>query len=155
MLLWSSWKWKFQDTALESVKDKHWPEYDQIPNQNSQSCFVILFVICVANNSSPKKYLLNTTGLSTFEEDIPCSLCDKTFRTKKHLANHKFSKHTEKESLQCDVKSDDTECSYHTTSVSNLNAHKKRMHEKTVNAVQQLVFKFACSSCDFKTGKNV
>ena len=36
--------------------------------------------------------------------------------------------------------------------MSNLNAHKKRMHEKTVNAVQQLVFKFACSSCDFKTG---
>ena len=86
------------------------------------------------------------------ELDIPCSSCDKTFRTKKHLADHKLSKHTEKESLQCDVKSDDTECSYHTTSVSNLNAHKKRMHEKTVNAVQQLVFKFACSSCDFKTG---
>ena len=48
------------------------------------------------------------------EEDIPCSLCDKTFRTKKHLANHKFSQHTEKESLQCDIKSDDTEYSYHT-----------------------------------------
>ena len=73
------------------------------------------------------------------EDDIPCSLCDKTFRTKKHLADHKLSKHTEKESLQCDVKSDDTECSYHTTSVSNLNAHKKRMHEKTVNDIQQLV----------------
>ena len=86
------------------------------------------------------------------EEDIPCTSCDKTFRTKKHHAFHKSSKHTEKEFLQCDVKSDDTECSYHTTSVSNLNAHKKRMHEKTVNAVQQLVFKFACSSCDFKTG---
>ena len=86
------------------------------------------------------------------EEDIPCSLCDKTFRTKRHLANHKFNKHTEKESLQCEVISDDTECSYQTTSVSNLNAHKKRVHEKTVNAIQQLVFKFACSSCDFKTG---
>ena len=48
------------------------------------------------------------------EEDIPCSLCEKTFRTKKHLANHKFSQHTEKESLQCDIKSDDTEYSYHT-----------------------------------------
>ena len=86
------------------------------------------------------------------ELDVPCSSCDKTFRTKKHLADHKLSKHTEKESLQCDVKSDDTECSYHTTSVSNLNAHKKRVHEKTVNAIQQLLFKFACSSCDFKTG---
>ena len=86
------------------------------------------------------------------EEDIPCSLCDKTFRTKRHLANHKFNKHTEKEFLQCGVISDDTECSYQTTSVSNLNAHKKRVHEKTVNAIQQLVFKFACSSCDFKTG---
>ena len=87
------------------------------------------------------------------EEHIPCSLCDKTFRTKKHLANHKLSKHTEKESLQCDVKSDDTECSYNTTSVGNLKAHKKRVHENTVNAIQQLLFKFACSSCDFKTGK--
>ena len=47
------------------------------------------------------------------EEDIPCTSCDKTFRTKKHLAYHKSSKHTEKEFLQCDVKSDDTECSYH------------------------------------------
>ena len=35
--------------------------------------------------------------------DIPCSLCDKTFRTKKHLANQKFNKRTEKESLQFDV----------------------------------------------------
>ena len=86
------------------------------------------------------------------EEDIPCSLCDKTFRTKRHLANHKFNKHTEKEFLQCGVISDDKECSYQTTDVSNLNAHKKRVHEKTVNAIQQLVFKFACSSCDFKTG---
>ena len=86
------------------------------------------------------------------EEDIPCSLCDKTFRTKRHLANHKFNKHTEKEFLQCGVISDDKECSYQSTSVSNLNAHKKRVHEKTVNAIQQLVFKFACSSCDFKTG---
>ena len=42
------------------------------------------------------------------ELDVPCSSCDKTFRTKKHLADHKLSKHTEKESLQCDVKSDDT-----------------------------------------------
>ena len=37
------------------------------------------------------------------EDDIPCSLCDKTFRTKKHLANQKFNKRTEKESLQFDV----------------------------------------------------
>ena len=86
------------------------------------------------------------------EDDIPCSLCDKAFRTKKHLAYHKFNKHTEKESLQCDDKSDDTECSYQTKSVSNLNAHKKRVHEKTVNAIQQLQFKFACASCDFKAG---
>ena len=49
------------------------------------------------------------------EEDIPCTSCDKTFRTKKHLAYHKSSKHTEKEFLQCDVKSDDTECSYQCT----------------------------------------
>ena len=33
----------------------------------------------------------------------------------------------------------DPECSYHTTSVSNLNAQKKRVDEKTVNAIQQLV----------------
>ena len=47
---------------------------------------------------------------------------------KKHLAYHKFIKHTEKDCLYCDIKSDDTKCSYHTTSVSNLNAHKKRVH---------------------------
>ena len=50
------------------------------------------------------------------EVDLPCSLCDKTFRTKRHLANHKYYTHIEKESLQCDVISDDTECSFHTTS---------------------------------------
>ena len=33
----------------------------------------------------------------------------------------------------------DPECSYHTTSVSNLNAQKKRVDEKTVIAIQQLV----------------
>ena len=53
-----------------------------------------------------QKILTQHNRVVHIEEDIPCSLCDKTFRTKKHLANHKFSKHTEKESLQCDVKSD-------------------------------------------------
>ena len=99
--------------------------------------------MCVANYSSPKKTLTPHNRDVHIEDDIPCSLCDKTFKTKKHLAHHKFSKHTEKESLHGDVKSDDTECSYHTTSVSNLNAHKKRVHEK-----------LACSSCDFSWKRN-
>ena len=48
--------------------------------------------------------------------DFVCNMCGETFRTKKHLANHKFNKHTEKEFLQCGVISDDTECSFHPTS---------------------------------------
>jgi len=35
------------------------------------------------------------------EGDFPCSLCDTTFRTKRHLAHHLFNKHKEKESMQC------------------------------------------------------
>ena len=80
------------------------------------------------------------------EGDFPCTLCDKTFRTKKHLANHVFIKHKEKESMQCNSKSDDIQCTYETTSVSNLNKHKKRVHEKIA-----IPPNFACSSCDFKT----
>ena len=80
------------------------------------------------------------------EGDFPCTLCDKTFRTKKHLANHVFIKHKEKESMQCNSKSDDIQCTYETTSVSNLNKHKKRVHEKIA-----IPLNFACSSCDFKT----
>ena len=52
-------------------------------------------------------------------------MCDTTFRTKKHLAHHVFNKHKEKESMQCNSKSDDIQCTYETTSVSNLNKHKK------------------------------
>ena len=80
------------------------------------------------------------------EGDFPCTLCDKTFRKKKHLANHVFIKHKEKESMQCNSKSDDIQCTYETTSVSNLNKHKKRVHEKIA-----IPPNFACSSCDFKT----
>ena len=76
------------------------------------------------------------------EGDFPCTLCDKTFRTKKHLANHVFIKHKEKESMQCNSKSDDIQCTYETTSVSNLNKHKKRVHEKIA-----IPPNFACSSC--------
>ena len=80
------------------------------------------------------------------EGDFPCTLCDKTSRTKKHLANHVFIKHKEKESMQCNSKSDDIQCTYETTSVSNLNKHKKRVHEKIATPPN-----FAYSSCDFKT----
>ena len=60
-LLRSSEKWKFQDTALESVWNKHSPEEDQSNwrNQNSQKWLLTLFVISVANNSSPKKHSHN------------------------------------------------------------------------------------------------
>ena len=74
--------------------------------------------------------------------DFPCSLCDTTFRTKKHLANHVFIKHKEKESMQCNSKSDDIQCTYETKSVSNLNKHKKRVREKIA-----IPYSIACSSC--------
>ena len=110
-------------------------------------------IICnmCGNQFKSQKTLTQHNKDVQIEVDLPCSLCDKTFRTKRHLANHKYYTHTEKESLQCDVISDDTQCSFQTTSVSNLNAHKKRVHENTANAIQQLHPKFACSSCDFKT----
>ena len=75
----------------------------------------MIYNIC-GNQFKSQKTLTQHNKDVQIEVDLPCSLCDKTFRTKRHLANHKYYTHTERESLQCDVISDDTECSFHTTS---------------------------------------
>ena len=79
---------------------------------------------------------------------FPCSLCDTTFRTKKHLAHHVFNKHKEKESMQCNFKSDDIQCGYETTSTSNFNAHRdtQKSRAKTIQISQKLL-----SVCSEKT----
>ena len=72
------------------------------------------------------------------EDDIPCSLTKHSER--KSILLIKSSTNAQKRNLcSLTLYLNDPECSYHTTSVSNLNAQKKRVDEKTVNAIQQLV----------------
>ena len=98
-----------------------------------------------------QKHSLNITGMSTLKM-IFLAPCVTKHSERKSILLIKSSTNAQKRNLcSLTLYLNDPECSYHTTSVSNLNAHKKRVHEKTVNAIQQLVFKFACSSCDFKT----
>ena len=105
--------------------------------------------VCGKQFKSQKK-LSDHSWATHSDENLPCSSCDKTFRTKTHLANHITNKHTEKEPVQCDFKTNNMTSTYYSTSKGNLKAHKKRVHEKVTVLDQH---KFACSSCDFKTDK--
>ena len=90
------------------------------------------------------------------DENLPCSSCDKTLRTKKHLANHVTNKHTEKKPVQCDFKTNDKACSYYSTSKGNLKAHKKRVHKKlTVIIIVLLCFLSCVPSNDYKKIKQI
>ena len=101
---------KFHSFRVKSKRNTHLSRIKtKIHNNDLSFCLQ-----CVWQTIQVQKTLTQLNRDVHIEEDIPCSLCEKTFRTKKHLANHKFSQHTEKESLQCDIKSDDTEYSYHT-----------------------------------------
>ena len=86
-------------------------------------------------------------GIHT-EEESPCNVCDKTFRSKTKLAYHIKATHVEKESFYCDIKSGETQCIYYSTTRSNLRAHKKRVHEKTSDAIPP---KLVCGLCGYRT----
>ena len=64
--------------------------------------------------------------------ESPCNFCDKIFRSKKHLAVHISNTHAENPRFSCDFKSGEIACIYYSTTKSNLTAHKKRVHEKTM-----------------------
>ena len=69
--------------------------------------------------------------------ESPCTGCDKIFRNKKHLADqdHMSNTHAENERFSCDLKTGESACSYYSTTKSNLRAHRKRVHEKTINVI--------------------
>ena len=93
---------------------------------------MIFFVICVASNSSPKKHSLNITGMSTLKM-IFLAPCVTKHSERKSILLIKSSTNAQKRNLcSLTLYLNDPECSYHTTSVSNLNAQKKRVDEKTV-----------------------
>ena len=80
--------------------------------------------------------------------ESPCTVCDKIFRNKNHLAVHMSNTHAENERFSCDLKTGESACSYYSTTKSNLRAHKKRVHEKTINVIPP---KHACGLCSYRT----
>ena len=101
--------------------------------------------VCGKQYKSQKK-LSDHSWATHSDENLPCSSCDKTFRTKTHLANHITNKHTEKEPVQCDFKTNNMTCTYYSTSKGNLKAHKKRVHKKfTVIIIVLLCFFIMCA----------
>ena len=84
--------------------------------------------------------------------ESPCTVCDKIFRNKNHLAVHMSNTHAENERFSCDLKTGESACSYYSTTKSNLRAHKKRVHEKTINVIPP---KHACGLCGYRTNSKV
>ena len=82
------------------------------------------------------KQFLTKGGLSSHNWAVhntvesPCTVCDKIFTNKKHLAVHMSNTHAENQRFSCDFKTGESACSYYSTTKSNLRAHKKRVHEK-------------------------
>ena len=56
--------------------------------------------------------------------------------------------HAENQRFSCDFKTGESACSYYSTTKSNLRAHKKRVHEKTIDAIPP---KHACGLCGYRT----
>ena len=80
--------------------------------------------------------------------ESPCNFCDKIFRSKKHLAVHISNTHAENPRFSCDFKSGEIACIYYSTMKSNLTAHKKRVHEKTIDVILP---KLVCVVCGYRT----
>ena len=80
--------------------------------------------------------------------ESPCNFCDKIFRSKKHLAVHISNTHAENPRFSCDFKSGEIACIYYSTTKSNLTAHKKRVHEKTIDVILP---KLVCVVCGYRT----
>ena len=80
-----------------------------------------------------KKTLSQHNWAVQTEFESNCTHCDKTFRSKKKLTYHMRSTHAENEVFHCDLKFGDIQCSYYSTSNSNLRVHVKRVHEKAGN----------------------
>ena len=96
-----------------------------------------------------KKILSQHNWAVHTESESNCTHCDKTFRSKKKLTYHMRSTHAENEAFHCDLKFGDIQCSYYSTSNSNLRVHVKRVHEKAGNKAANAPL--LCGSCDYRT----
>ena len=104
--------------------------------------------VCGKQFIAKRALYLHMRGVHT-EVEVPCNDCDKIFKSKTKLEYHTRATHQEKNSFYCDVKVGDTRCTYYSATKSNLRAHKKRMHEKTLPNPPELV----CGSCDYRTNR--
>ena len=87
---------------------------------------------------------------NTFES--PCIVCDKIFTNKKHLADHMSNTYAENQRFSCDFKTGESACSYYSTTKSNLRAHRKRVHEKTISVIPP---KHACGLYGYRINSKV
>ena len=104
--------------------------------------------VCGKQFIAKRALYLHMRGVHT-EVEVPCNDCDKIFKSKTKLEYHTRATHQEKNSFYCDVKVGDTRCTYYSATKSNLRAHKKRVHEKTLPNPPELV----CGSCDYRTNR--
>ena len=104
--------------------------------------------VCGKQFIAKRALYLHMRGVHT-EVEVPCNDCDKIFKSKTKLEYHTRATHQEKNSFYCDVKLGDTCCIYYSATKSNLRAHKKRVHEKTLPNPPELV----CGSCDYRTNR--
>lgn len=96
-----------------------------------------------------KKALSDHNRAVHTEVESPCNTCDKTFRHKKNLTFHIRNVHAANEKFYCDIKSGEIPCIYYSTRKGNLEAHKKRVHEKSNDDIPKLV----CALCGYKTNR--
>ena len=61
--------------------------------------------------------------------ESPCTVCDKIFTNKKHLAVHMSNTHAENQRFSCDFKTGESACSYYSTIKTNLTARRLNVWE--------------------------
>ena len=103
----------------------------------------------VVSNFQVKPFSMTTIVMSTHKLN-PLAI-DKSLRSKKKLRYHITSTHAEKEAFQCDIKSVGIQCTYNSTTNSNLRAHKKRVHEE--KPANTKLAKHVCALCGYTTAK--
>ena len=132
----------------QSVHDRQSPRQEQITSYFSKMNTNFVCNVC-GKQFFAKDKLSHHNWAVHAEEESPCTSCDKTFRSKKKLTYHMRATHVEKEAFHCELQFGEIECSYFSSSKSNLRTHKKGVHEKANKDANPP--KFLCDLCEYST----